>query len=253
MDDYLVRLDTFRGPLDLLLYLVKRNEVDICDIPIAHITDEYRHYLDLLQMIDVESAGEFVVMLGTLIEIKSKMVLPRSEEETAEEADDPRLELVRQLIEYKKFKDAATLLEGHAEKQSLRMIRQAPAPPGPPDPLHQPLQAVELWDLVSAFGRLLRETLSLQPQQIQVDHTPIHVYMEQILTRLQAENPLPFRDLFTPPHLRGRLIGLFLAMLELMKGRRLLVQQPDPFAEIQLTLAPDASAETPTAPDTTAP
>src|SRR5690242_16469912 len=104
--DYRVDLPVFRGPLDLLLYLVKRNEVDICDIPIARIAAQFRAYLDVLQLIDVELAGDFLVMAATLMEIKSKMLLPRADE-SAEEEDDPRLELVRQLIQYKKYKDAA--------------------------------------------------------------------------------------------------------------------------------------------------
>src|SRR5207249_8717790 len=101
--DYQVNLETFRGPLDLLLYLVKRNEVDICDIPIARLTEQFLAYLRVLELIDVEWAGDFLVMAATLMEIKSKMLLPRSEEAGKGE-DDPRLELVRQLIEYKKFK-----------------------------------------------------------------------------------------------------------------------------------------------------
>jgi segregation and condensation protein A len=249
MDDYQVDLDSFRGPLDLLLYLVKRNEVDICDIPIARILEQFQHYLDVMTVIDVERVGDFIVMAGTLMEIKSKMVLPRSAEESAEEEGDPRLELVRQLIEYKKYKDAAALLEARAERQGLRLPRQPVAAPAAPDPSRQPLQQVELWDLVSAFGRLMRETLALQPQQIVVDHTPIHVYMDQIVERLRAEGPLPFRSLFTPPHNRGRLVGLFLAMLELIKGWRVLAEQPEPFAEITLSLVPEPpsspSAESP--------
>src|SRR5947209_4751803 len=108
--DYQVDLDTFRGPLDLLLYLVKREEVDIRDIPIARVAEQFKAYLDVLTMVDVERAGDFLVMASTLMEIKSKMLLPRPEgPEEAEE--DPRLELVRQLLEYKRFKDAAALLE----------------------------------------------------------------------------------------------------------------------------------------------
>jgi segregation and condensation protein A len=236
MDDYQVDLDSFRGPLDLLLYLVKRNEVDICDIPIARILEQFQHYLDVMTVIDVERVGDFIVMAGTLMEIKSKMVLPRSEEESAEEEGDPRRELVRQLLEYKKFKDAAVLLESQAERQALRLPRQPLPAPSATDPARQPLQEVELWDLVSAFGRLMRETLALQPQQIVVDHTPVHVYMEQIVQRLESEGPLPFRALFTPPYNRGRLVGLFLAMLELMKGRRIVAEQVEPFAEILLSL-----------------
>src|SRR5947209_7112068 len=238
MDDYQVDLDSFRGPLDLLLYLVKRNEVDICDIPIARILEQFQHYLDVMTVIDVERVGDFIVMAGTLMEIKSKMVLPRGAEESAEEEGDPRLELVRQLIEYKKFKDAAALLEARAERQGLRLARQQLPAASVPDPSRQPLQQVELWDLVSAFGRLMRETLALQPQQIVVDHTPIHVYMEQIVQRLTAEGPMAFRALFTPPYNRGRLVGLFLAMLELIKGRTLAAEQAEPFAEIMLALLP---------------
>ncbi len=235
MDDYQVDLDSFRGPLDLLLYLVKRNEVDVCDIPIARILEQFQHYLDVMTVLDVESVGDFIVMAGTLMEIKSKLVLPRGAEESAEEEGDPRLELVRQLIEYKKFKDAAALLEARGERQGLRLPRQPLALPST-DPSRQPLQQVELWDLVSAFGRLMRETLALQPQQIVVDQTPIDVYMALIVQRLESEGPLPFRALFTPPHNRGRLVGLFLAMLELIKAWRVAAEQAEPFAEITLAL-----------------
>ncbi len=237
MEDYLVNLDIFRGPLDLLLYLVKKNEVDIIDIPIARIAEQFRRYLDLLQMIDVERAGDFLVMAATLMEIKSKLVLPRGVVDSAEEDADPRRELVRQLIEYKKFKDAAVLLDERAEKQGLRLARQ-PVPLPPTNPSQQPLQEVELWDLVSAFARLMRETLATQPQQIVLDQTPIHVTMEAIVQRLAAEGPLSLRDLFTPPHNRGRLVGLFLATLELIKARRVGAEQEEPFADLFLSLIP---------------
>ncbi len=237
MEEYLVNLDIFRGPLDLLLYLVKKNEVDIIDIPIARIAEQFRRYLDLLQMIDVERAGDFLVMAATLMEIKSKLVLPRGVEDSAEEDADPRRELVRQLIEYKKFKDAAALLDERAEKQGLRLARQPVAVPAT-NPAQQPLQEVELWDLVSAFARLMRETLATQPQQIVLDQTPIHVTMEAIVQRLESEGPLSLRDLFTPPHNRGRLVGLFLATLELIKARRVAVDQEEPFADLFLSLIP---------------
>jgi segregation and condensation protein A len=247
--DYQVDLPIFRGPLDLLLYLVKRHEVEICDIPIASVTEQFLQYLQVLEIIDVEQAGDFLVMASTLMEIKSKMLLPRSEETTEEEAD-PRLELVRQLVQYKKFKDAAALLEAQAERQLSRVARQAVAAPAEVNPAQQPLRQVELWDLVSAFGRLMRETLALQPQQITLDQTPIHVYMESSLQRLQTESPLPFTALFTPPHQRSRLVGIFLAILELIKARRIMAEQPVIFGEIQLQLAPP-SAEPPPAMEVT--
>jgi segregation and condensation protein A len=229
--DYQVDLEVFRGPLDLLLYLVKHHEVDICDIPIARVTEQFLEYLRVIEVIDVEWAGDFVVMAGTLLEIKSKMVLPRSEEAVEEEAD-PRLELVKQLIEYKKFKDAAALLEAQAERQLARLARQPVEVPAPLSPDRQPLHRVELWDLVSAFGRLMRETAALQPQQIVMDQTPIHVHMERILEQLAARPRLALTDLFTPPHTRGRLLGLFLAILELIKARRVTAEQPEPFGDL---------------------
>jgi segregation and condensation protein A len=234
--DFHADLDIFRGPLDLLLYLVKRDEVDILDIPIARILEQFQHYLNVIELLDVERAGDFLVMASTLMEIKSKLVLPRAEE-TPQEEEDPRLELVKQLIEYKKFKDAAVLLDQQAEKVASRVSRLPPPPPDV-DPARQPLRPVELWDLVSAFGRLMRETLATQPQQITLDITPIHVYMEQIVARLQAEpgGRLLFSALFTPPHSRGRLVGLFLAVLELTKGRSVVPEQPAPFSDIWLSL-----------------
>jgi segregation and condensation protein A len=234
--DYRVDLDSFRGPLDLLLYLVKRNEVDIRDIPIAQITEQFQEHLNLLQLVDMEWAGEFLVMAATLLEIKARMLLPRAEEEGGGDADDPRRELVRQLLEYKKFKDAAARLEAQAEQQMAKLPRQAvEAPMEPAAPA--PLRRVELWDLVSAFGRLLRETTALQPRQIVVDETPVHVLMEDILARLAERSRLSLSELFTPPHTRGRLIGLFLAVLELIKGRRIEAEQPEPFGDVFVVLA----------------
>jgi segregation and condensation protein A len=232
--DYKVELDTFRGPLDLLLFLVKRNEVDLCDIPIARILEQFLQHLQAIQVIDVEGAGEFLVMAATLMEIKSKLLLPRNPDEQAAE-EDPRLELVKQLIEYKKYKEAAALLEDQARRQMARLARVA-EPPARPDLAQQPLRRVELWDLVSAFGRLMRETAALQPKPIVMDETPIHVHMERIEALLRERGRLSFRDLFTAPLERGRLLGLFLALLELIKGRRVVAEQPEPFGDIWLAM-----------------
>jgi segregation and condensation protein A len=239
--DYQVNLETFRGPLDLLLYLVKHDEIDIRDIPIARLVEQFLQYLRVIELIDVELAGDFLVMAATLMEIKSRMLLPRGDEGVSEDAD-PRQELVRQLLEYKKYKDAAALLEAQAERQLCRLPRQPTDLATEQDPAQQPLRAVELWDLVSAFGRLMRETLALQPQQIVVDETPIHVYMETILQRLEQQ-PLPFSAVFAPPYTRGRLLGLFLAILELIKSRRVSAEQPEPFGEIWLARIESRDAE----------
>ncbi len=240
--EYQVDLDIFRGPLDLLLYLVRHQEVDVCDIPIARVTEQFLEHLRVIEFLDVEHAGDFLVMAATLMEIKSRMLLPRSDDEQEAE-DDPRRELVRQLIEYKKFKDAAALLEAQADRQLSRLARQPVELPPERGLDEQPLRRVELWDLVSAFGRLMRETLALQPQQIIVDQTPIHVHMEFILGRLQQGERVLFSDIFTPPHTRARLVGLFLAVLELVRERRITAEQPEDFGEIYVrALAP---SETP--------
>jgi segregation and condensation protein A len=235
--DYRVDLPTFRGPLDLLLFLVKHNEVDLNDIPIAVITEQFLAFLNLLQVIDVEAAGEFLVMAATLMEIKSKMLLPRAEG-GAEEEDDPRLELVKQLIEYKKYKEAAALLEEQAERQYTRLPRAPMEMAAQPDLARQPLRKVELWDLVSAFGRLMRETAALQPSYISIDETPIQVHMDRIVDVLRQHGRMTLSAIFTPPHTRGRLLGLFLATLELIKGCIICVEQPDTFGDLWLCLAP---------------
>ena len=234
--DYNVQLESFQGPLDLLLFLVKRQEVDVRDIPIAQVAGQFLEYLQLLKLIDVEWAGEFLVMAATLMEIKSRLLLPRGEQEATDE-EDPRLELVKQLIEYKKYKEAAALLDEHAERQQTRLARVPPELPEPLDPSRQPLRRVELWDLVSAFGRLMRETSALRPRQIVMDETPIHVHMERILEMLGEKQRAPFADIFAPPHTRGRLLGLFLATLELIKSNKIEARQPELFGEIWLALA----------------
>jgi segregation and condensation protein A len=237
--DYHVKLDMFRGPLDLLLYLVRHNEVDLHDIPIAKILEQFLEYLHAIEVIDVEAAGEFLVMAATLMEIKSRMLLPHAPQDEAV-PEDPRLELVKQLIEYKKYKEAAALLEEQARHQMTRLARLSPDLPERPSLAEQPLRRVELWDLVSAFGRLMRETAALAPRPIILDDTPVHVHMARILDLLQARGRVSFRDLFTPPYFRGRLLGLFLALLELIKGNRVEAEQPEAFGEIWLALPSQA-------------
>jgi segregation and condensation protein A len=238
--DYQVQLDVFHGPLDLLLYLVKRHEVDIFDIPMAQITEQYLHYLELMHKIDMEVAGEFLVVASTLMEIKSKLLLPRKEQAgEAEAKEDPRAELVRQLVEYRKCRDAASRLEVQAERQARHHVRLVVEKPEPlRDPSQQPIQQVEIWDLVSAFDRLLRATLTAKTRTIVFDETPQHVHMANILAILATAPRVRFADIFTPPWTRGRLVGLFLALLELIKRQRLLAEQEGTFGELWLTLGP---------------
>jgi segregation and condensation protein A len=182
----------------------------------------------------VEFAGEFLVMAATLMEIKSRMLLPAEASTSGEEQPDPRRELVKQLLEYRKFKDAAAALEERAERQATHVARQELLEPS--NPAEPRVRSVELWDLVSAFARLMRETQSLQPMTIAVDDTPQHVYEGQIVERLRTEGRVRFQDLFTPPYLKARLIGIFLAILELIRHQGVGLEQPVEEGEIWLIL-----------------
>jgi segregation and condensation protein A len=238
---YTVQLDAFHGPLDLLLYLVKRNEVDVLDIPIAKLADQFLAYVLAVQELDIEFAGEFLVMTATLMEIKARSLLPSDGQAAGADAPDPRRELVRQLLEYRKFKDAAAALEARAEEAGTRLARQEPPEPARE---HGPkVRAVELWDLVSAFARLMRETQALQPATIAVDDTPQHVYEARLRERVAAAGGrLAFRAAFEPPYFKARLIGIFLAILELIRHRALGLDQPEPDGEIDLVALPDPPA-----------
>jgi len=228
---YRVALSSFHGPLDLLLYLVRRHEVDIHDIPIAVITVQFLEHLQVMELLDVEQAGDFVVMAATLMEIKSRALLPVEAMADEEAGVDPRRELVKQLLEYRKFKDAAAALEERADAHAVRLARidADDAIPG-----ETPLKPVELWDLVSAFARLMRETQALQARTITIDDTPQEVYERQLLSRVHEHGSITFREAFTPPYYRIKLIGLFLAILELIKRGELTILQPDLFGEIIL-------------------
>jgi segregation and condensation protein A len=235
MTDYRVDLDIFRGPLDLLLYLVRQNEVDICDIPISKITEQYVEYLKLLELIDLGLVGDFLVMASSLMEIKSRMLLPHAVDQGAE-AEDPRSDLVRQLLEYKQFKDAASMLEERSRAWQQRYPRLADdRPVRGANPAEEVVKEVELWDLVNAFGRLLRDAIATAPSNIVYDDTPVHVYMEQIESRLMVCGRLRFRELFDEDLNRSRIVGIFLALLELIKSRRVRAEQDNPFDEIWMT------------------
>ena len=239
---YTVELDAFHGPLDLLLYLVKRNEVDVLDISLARLADQFLAYILAIKELDIEFAGEFLVTAATLMEIKSRSLLPADAQFAGDAAPDPRRELVRQLLEYRKFKDAAAALEARAEEAGTRLSRQEPPEPTPDRGPR--VRAVELWDLVSAFARLMRETQALQPATIAVDDTPQHVYEARLRERVTANGGrLAFREAFEPPYYKARLIGIFLAILELIRHRGLGLEQPEPDGDIYLVDPPPAPPE----------
>jgi len=234
---YAVDLEAFHGPLDLLLHLVKKNEVDILDIPIAAVAEQFIAHLQVMQALDLDLAGDFVVMAATLMEIKSRMLLPHEAAPDEDDGDDPRRELVKQLLEYRRFKDAATALEACVERQGERLPRHDVSEyVSKADPQVKP---VELWDLVSAFARLVRETQSLATNTIAVDDTPQFVHEERILERLRAEGRIPFAAAFDPPYWRARLIGIFLAILELIRNRGVGVEAGESEGELWLAKPAD--------------
>jgi len=227
--DYRVNLEIFAGPLDLLLYLVRKEEVDIYDIPIAKITNQYIRYIELLKSLDIDLAGDFLVMAATLMQIKSAMLLPKAEPDQLQDDDlsDPRRELIRQLLEYKKFKDAANLLNAAADEQKERFPRPGTIveklkPDAEPE---IDIDQVSIWDLLEAFDTICKATGTVRDISNIKDDTPIDLYQIEILHRLQTEGPMTFERIFESRTSRVVMIGLFLALLELIREKLAWVEQ----------------------------
>ena len=228
--------DVFRGPIDLLLYLVRRHEVEVTTIALATVTDEYLQHLDVLKEISIDSVGDFIRVASTLVEMKSRAILPRNEHEEEETAeDDPREHLVQRLLMFKKFKDASIRLDeagSHWQNRFARMSDDAPI--RKVDVASQPIHEVELWDLVSAFGRVLRSNRPVQSENIFYDETPIHVYMKRIHARLAESSSLSFSELFEPGMHKSAMVGVFLAVLELTRHHNVIARQNDLHSPITL-------------------
>jgi len=237
VEEYRVQLDAYSGPLDLMLFLIRREEIDIYDIPIARLTQQYLAYVQLLERLDPDFAADFLVMAATLMEIKSRALLPRppAAEEDEEDWADPRMELVRQLLAYKSFRDAARELELAAQIQALKHPRQPATPDTEPEAIE--LEDVQIWDLLEAFQKLLDETGQGEPfHEVQVDDTPISLYADDILDSLQRAGGVQlFAEVFAGRD-RAEMIGLFLALLELVRERRIRVSQDEPLGGIVLHL-----------------
>lgn len=252
MPGYRVNLDVFAGPLDLLLYLVRKEELDIYDIPIAKITEQYIRYVEMLKNLDIELAGDFLVMASTLMEIKSAMLLPRTDNEDSSEEDsaDPRAELVRQLLEYKKFKDAANRLGVLAEHQQDK-FKRPPTAAERLKPAAEPeldIEQVSVWDLLEAFDALMKQTQQLGDLSHIKDDTPIDLYQIEILHLLQHEGPTNFEKLFQALGRREKdnkmvMVGLFLAMLELIREQLIWAEQTELEDSIYIRALTDEAAE----------
>ena len=235
MTNFRTKLDVYQGPVDLLLYLVRQNELEVTELSLAAMTEQFLEYMAVLEQIDVNAVGDFLDIASTLIEIKSRMVLP-GEEEVEDELEDPRQELVRRLLEYKHYRDAASMLEERARQWSERFPRMASdLPTRPLTPDEQPIQRVELWDLVSAFGRVLKgKQAACGPENIRYDETPIHVYMQRIDQRVRNDGRVAFTQFFESEVHKSALVGLFLAVLELVRHQHLRAAQSELFDEIWL-------------------
>ncbi|HMP80904.1 MAG TPA: segregation/condensation protein A [Pirellulaceae bacterium] len=231
-----IKLQAFSGPIDLLLFLVRREEIEISQVSLAQVVDQFLEYLDVLKEIEFDSVGEFIDVASRLVELKSRMALPTATEEDPESPYvDPREDLVTRLLLYKEFRDAASMLEEQGASWQLRYPRiQDDIPPREVDLASQPIRNIELWDLVSAFGRVLRDNIRLQPERVVLDDTPIHIYMQRIHTRIVEQGRVMFSQLFAPGMHKSAMVGVFLAVLELARHHGVLAEQPDTHGEIYL-------------------
>jgi segregation and condensation protein A len=253
MADYKVKIDIYSGPLDLLLYLIRRDEVDIYDIPIAHITAQYLEYVELIKSINIDKAAEFLVMAASLMEVKSAMLIPRHEaaegDEEEDDLSDPRLELVHLLLEYKKFKDASSVLSAKRDRQSLRFPRSLANLNRLEDDQKREqqeydLEGLQIWDLYDAFNQLMKATFAGHvSHEVVQDYTPIDLYETDILDRAQRKAPLSFGEAFAVCKTRSEMGGMFLALLELMRQRLVRIEQEETFGTIYIFPLTDEPAE----------
>lgn len=234
--DYKVKLEIFEGPLDLLLYLIKQDEIDIYEISLERITSQYLEYLQAFKELNIDIAGEFIVMAANLIYLKSRSLLPVDQQPPDEDAseDDPRWDLIRQLIEYKKFKEAASLLQTRQLEQermfarsgtSLEVIAAAPLPLG----------EVGIFQLINAFQTVLKRVEAREDlREIFGEHFTVSDKIDSILQRVSAGMPLKFSELFAEMASRVEIVVTFLALLELIRLKQVLVTQANPFDEIEI-------------------
>lgn len=233
--DYEVKLEIFEGPLDLLLHLIRKNEVDIFDIPIATITDQYLQYLGMMKALNISIAGDFLVMASTLIHIKSKMLVPGFEE--GEEEEDPRMELARPLLEYLRLKELA----GELSDRSILgrdVFSRLPSQDLPAQfQGEEPLLHVNLFQLIDAFKKLLDQKVPGVQLQFRTDKWSVQDKINLILEKLKAQGPRYFHELFENDRIVSELIVTFLAILELVQMGLLKIFQNDPTADIRIDLS----------------
>jgi segregation and condensation protein A len=236
MPEYKVQLDSYSGPMDLLLYLIRRDEVDIYDIPISGVLEQYIGYVRVLEQLDPDAVGDFLVLAATLMEIKSRMLLPKPPPEVEDDDGlDPRADLVRQLLAYKAFRDAAGDLGRRADEHASRHPR--PGVDLPEDTGHVDIEDVQIWDLLGAFNKLLAAVGRQRTQhEVIYDDTPVTLHAADILDRLEREGPAMLFERIFEGRSRGEMVGLFLALLELIRQDRVRVEQRGQFGPIHVHL-----------------
>jgi segregation and condensation protein A len=234
--DYAIKLDIFEGPLDLLLYLIKKNEIDIYNIPVALITEQYLQYLKMIKSLNLDLAGEYLVMASTLIHIKSKMLLPEPEEPEEEEEEDPRAELVRQLLEYQAFKEAATNLGERPilERDVFTRTAFLPEESEKSTVAEEELIEVSIFELIEAFHRLVSRIDKKELLEIDLEKMSLTDIINDIMERLSNEKNLTFEELLGERKERWRIIYTFLALLELVKLRIVKAYQTSAFGVIRI-------------------
>ena len=250
--DYRIKLPVFEGPLDLLLFLLRKNELDIYDIPISSVTKQYLDVIYAMKELQVEVAGEFFVMAATLMEIKSRMLLPKHQQAVdpnAEEDDlDPRWELVHQLLQYKKFKEAAgNLGQMSLDAQNMHGRHASAFAPASARPLRH-VDRIDLWNSFNLVLRRLAEKLVIG--QIHAEQVTVSDQMEYVLERLKTAKSFVFSQLFPKKISLRRLVATFLAVLELTRLRKLRLEQTDAFTDILCTAVEENALETPADPNT---
>lgn len=237
--DYKVKLEVFEGPLDLLLYLIKRDELDIYEISLERITRQYLEYLQAFKELNIDVAGEFVVMAANLIYLKSRSLLPVDQQPPEEdvEEDDPRWDLIRQLIEYKKFKEAAAQLQSRQLEQELIFVRE---PGGAEMPGLGPLRLGEvgIFQLINAFQTVIKRVAAREDlREIFGEHFTVSDKIDWLLRRVSDGVPLRFSELFALMASRVEIVVTFLALLELIRLRQIRATQQNPFDEIEIAAA----------------
>lgn len=232
--DYRIELEDYAGPLDLLLYLVRRHEVDVCDVSLSRITADFQQYLEVLEFLDFDFIGEFVVVASTLLEIKSREVLPVTPEVSDEVVEDESgVGLIGKLLEYRRYKEATKALEDRAAEWLERYPRlSSDRPDVQRDRSEDRIREVELWDLVSALSRVVRIPGVERESSIRMDETPMSVFQERIRAQVLAEGRAAFSGFFDGEKVQSRIAGIFLAILELIRHEEYRAEQPLDFGEI---------------------